>query len=92
MKVKIAYWRHDDGWHYVPEVIRGDRDPKYEFIEDSVGWHCWVYADYEFELWMEENMTGPFDVSFRFNGGDPMYTVHIVKEEDATLFKLRWQV
>lgn len=39
---------------------------------------------------MNDNIIGEYECDFRFNGGDCMFTVHIVKDEDATIFKLRW--
>jgi hypothetical protein len=30
------------------------------------------------------------DVTHRFNSGDPMSTVHITDDQEATLFTLRW--
>jgi hypothetical protein len=30
------------------------------------------------------------DVIHRFNSGDPMFTVHITDDQEATLFILRW--
>lgn len=91
--VKIHHWKYNDGWRIIPEVLR----PKYagkeqEFKEELKGWHCWVYPDdwVEFEGWMKENMKGEYDCTWRFNSGDPVMTVHIIEDEDATLFKLTW--
>lgn len=93
MKVVVRHWKYSDGWHDIPEVLRksyGGLDK--EFREEMVGWHCWVYSDDEnaFGIWMDKNMKGKFDCSFRFNSGDPMHTVWIRDDEDATLFKLTW--
>lgn len=91
MKVEVRHWFYSDGWRFVPESIRRG-GPEKEFDEEIVGWHCWVYTESDFEEWMQENMTGTFDVTPRFSSGKPMYTVHITKEEDAMFFKLRWQI
>jgi hypothetical protein len=73
-KTYVQHWRHHD-------------------ISDHSelnGWTCWVYTrDPEFLHWMKENCPGA-DVAFRFNSGDPMYTVHITDESEATVFTLRW--
>jgi hypothetical protein len=90
--MKVCHWRYEDGWRDIPSVIREPGGPEKEYNEEFSGWYCWVYADNseEFEKWMKENMTGYYDCTFRFNNGDPMHTVWIKKDEDATLFKLTW--
>ena len=92
-KTVVNHWRYNDGWHVVPTVFQKDHTGQdLEFTEELVGWHCWVYPedDLKFKKWMEENMKGVYDCTFRFNGGSPMYTVLIKENEDATLFKLTW--
>lgn len=84
MQVNVRHWRYEDGWRNILHT-----ETK-EFREDIVGWHCRAYADSDFEKWMEQNMKGQYDCTFRFNNGDPMYTIHICDNEDATLFKLTW--
>jgi hypothetical protein len=91
--MKIRNWRYDDGWHDIPHVLRAKHGGKeVEFIEEIVGWHCWAYPDDngDFAKWMEQNMKGNYDCDFRFNSGDPMFTITIKDPEDATLFKLTW--
>ena len=93
MKVIINYWRHEDGWIIIPEVLRKSPGAQEkEFREDIVGWHCWAYPEdgNAFEKWLKTNMKGKYDCTFRFNSGDPMFTVWIKEDEDATLFKLTW--
>jgi hypothetical protein len=95
MKPFVNHWRYDDGWHEIPLALRdknGVMTNDQCFNEDLVGWHCWVYPsnDIDFEAWMKQNMTGFHDCTFRFNSGNPMYTVFITSDEDATLFKLTW--
>ena len=55
------------------------------------GWYCWVYPqdDHQFTDWMIINCPTA-DVIHRFNSGDPMFTVHITDDQEATLFILRW--
>lgn len=55
------------------------------------GWYCSVYPqdDDQFLDWMTLNCPTA-DVVHRFNSGDPMWTVHITSESEATLFTLRW--
>jgi len=93
MQVRVFHWHYNDGWRNIPRVLQekyGGRDK--EFDEDLIGWHCWAYPDDdgEFEAWMKANMKGEYDCTRRFNSGDPMTTVIIRNDEDATLFKLRW--
>lgn len=90
--MKIKHWNYDDGYHVVPEILRKNRTEEVEFDAFLVGWHCWAYPGDSEDIWgwLEDNMIGNYTCDFRFNGGDCMCTVHIVKDEDATLFKLRW--
>lgn len=89
--VKVRHWRYEDGWRFVPEFLRKPGEPEKEYNEEIKGWHCWVYADSnDFGKWMKKNMKGKYDCTFRFNSGDPMHTVWIKEDEDATLFKLTW--
>jgi len=91
-KTVVCYWKYDDGWSVIPDMLRDASGKDQEFEECLVGWHCWVYPkdDYAFEEWMDKNMLGKFECIHRFNSGDPMYTVQICNDEDATLFKLTW--
>jgi hypothetical protein len=92
MKPFVNHWRYDDGWHDIPVLLRKQDGVTREYREEIKGWHCWVYpsSDIDFENWMEMNMKGEYDCTFRFNSGNPMYTVLITDDEDATLFKLTW--
>jgi len=94
-KTSVHHWRYDDGWSDIPFALLDKNSPTTNtrfFNKELVGWHCWVYPedDREFERWMKKNMTGKYDCTHRFNSGDPMYTVIIRNDEDATLFKLTW--
>jgi len=87
-KTIVTNWRYSDGYHryyLLGKMIE-------EFSEAAVGWECWVYPEDNLDLnkWMEENMIGDFECDFRFNSGDPMYTVFIKSDQDATAFKLKW--
>lgn len=83
----VHYWRFEDGIT-VPEqssflITNTDPMPR--------GWYCWVYPQdsCEFDDWMTKNCPSA-GVTFRFNSGDPMYTVYIKDDNEATLFGLRW--
>jgi hypothetical protein len=54
-------------------------------------WTCWVYPydDHEFEEWMSR-MCPTADCTRRFNSGDPMTTVTITDDTEATLFTLKY--
>jgi len=73
----VRHWRFENGV-----------DP----YESRRGWYCWVYPenDHEFESWMESNCPTA-DVTHRFNSGDPMYTVYISDDNEATIFYLKWK-
>lgn len=81
MKVHISYWEYKSG------------TPMTEWEEASLpGWSCWAYPDdnREFEKWMKTNCPTA-NCIHRFNSGNPMYTVYITNEEEATSFKLQWK-
>jgi hypothetical protein len=81
----VRHWRFETG-------LRED-SVGYSWKHDPVprGWYCWVYPQdgYDFGDWMTKNCPTA-DVTFRFNSGDPMYTVYIKDDEEATLFGLKW--
>ena len=90
--MRVQHWRFDYGWSYIPEILRKIPGKDRDFDECLVGWHCWAYEgdDENISKWMKENMNGEYECDFRFNSGDPMHTIFIKDDEDATLFKLRW--
>jgi len=86
MKTTVHHWKFHNG---VDPINPGSQWP---MVPDR-GWTCWVYPENnsEFETWMEENCPTA-DVTYRFNSGDPMYTVNITSDEECMIFKLRWEV
>ncbi len=88
-KATIRHWRFQTGEpeHVGVSVI----DPT--GIREGLprGWYCWVYTDDTggFTEWMMVNCPTA-DVIHRFNSGDPMITVSITDDQEATLFILRW--
>lgn len=91
--VTIHHWRYEDGWHNVPTILRKKGDVAREFIEEMVGWHCWVYCNdhHEFISWMEDHCPTA-DCTPRFNSGDPMVTVNIKSKDEAAYFMLNFDV
>lgn len=87
--MKIEHWKYHDGWRTL-YTINGHTEK--EFDDYLVGWHCWAYPDEDEYImqWMKDNMVSSYECDFRFNSGDPMYTIIIKENEDATLFKLKW--
>ena len=85
MKASIHHWRFETGDREdsVGNLWKHDPVPR--------GWYCWVYPKdgCDFDDWMTKNCPSA-DVTFRFNSGDPMYTVYIKDDEEATLFGLKW--
>ena len=83
-KTSVQNWRFENG---VDPVNPGSRWPSIP----PRGWYCWVYAadDEEFREWMSR-MCPTADVIHRFNSGNPMHTVYIKEDAEATLFQLRW--
>lgn len=95
MKTVVHHWRYHDGMEKLPLELQTPNGPTTNtvfFSEELKGWHCWVYpsTDSDIDAWLKENMIGKYDCTFRFNSGDPMYTIHIKEDQDATLFKLTW--
>ena len=97
-KIRIEHWEYHDGWQWVPDILRNAsfNEGKYfdehgrEFREELVGWHCWVYnGGKDFEDWMDQSCPSA-ECDFRFNGGDPIHTVHITNADQALLFQLKW--
>jgi uncharacterized protein YndB with AHSA1/START domain len=84
-KTTIHHWRFEDGGTSPNPggIIEIDPPPR--------GWYCWVYPkdNEEFEAWMKKNCPTA-DCTRRFNSGDPMTTVYIREDREATLFQLKW--
>ena len=81
----VHHWRFEDG--------KTAPNPGSSFPLDPPprGWYCWVYPNIDkmFVDWMEK-FCPTADVTHRFNSGDPMYTVYIKDDKEATLFQLKW--
>jgi hypothetical protein len=84
-KTTVHHWRFEDGVTPVSPPCQWPVDPPLR------GWYCWVYPeDYDaFESWMTKNCSTA-DCTRRFNSGDPMITVYIKDDKEATLFQLKW--
>jgi uncharacterized protein YndB with AHSA1/START domain len=84
-KTSVHHWRFEDGKTSpnLGGIIEMDPPPR--------GWYCWVYPEdnEEFEAWMKKNCPTA-DCIRRFNSGDPMTTVYIREDREATLFQLKW--
>jgi len=85
MKVSIHHWRFEDGLTCPNPGSQWLLDPP------ARGWYCWAYPsdNKQFVEWMDR-CCPTADVTHRFNSGDPMYTVYIKDDKEATLFKLAW--
>ncbi len=83
-KTVVHHWRFENG---VDPVNPGSQWPSIV----PRGWYCWVYPEDggEFESWMAKNCPTT-DCTHRFNSGDPMYTIYIKEDKEATIFQLRW--
>lgn len=92
LEVHISYWKYESG---EPEAMPDYLKHMYPtgFREGSPkGWHCWAYPsdDRAFEEFMDR-VCPTADITHRFNSGNPMYTVYITDEKEATLFQLAWK-
>lgn len=85
MTTSVHHWRYEDG--------KTCPNPDSKFLIDPPprGWYCWVYSDdnRDFEQWMEKNCPTA-NITYRFNSGDPMYTVYIKDDIEVTIFQLKW--
>jgi hypothetical protein len=83
-KTLVHHWRFNDG---VTPINPGN---PFEIILPR-SWTCWVYPkdDYEFEEWMTRTCPSA-EICHRFNSGNPMWTVEITDEKEATMFTLMW--
>lgn len=77
--ITVHYWRFSDG------------SDNGLMATMARGWYCWVYPqdDLEFVTWMTKNCPGA-KVTHRFNNGNPMHTVYIPDDREATVFQLKW--
>ena len=84
-KTVVHHWRFEDG------KTSPNSGHRYELDPPPRGWYCWVYAadSMEFTEWMIR-MCPTADCTHRFNSGDPMTTVYIKDDAEATLFQLKW--
>jgi hypothetical protein len=84
-KTSVHYWEFHNGVDPI--------NPGNQFGETVLprGWTCLVYPedDRKFEEWMTR-MCPTAEVTPRFNSGDPMWTVNITDDKEATVFQLRW--
>ena len=83
----VHHWRFETGLREdsVGDLWKHEPVPR--------GWYCWVYPqdDHDFTQWMETNCPTA-DHTFRFNSGDPMHTVYISSDAEATLFALKYDI
>jgi hypothetical protein len=89
MTTSVHHWRFETG---EPQKVGLSVVYTDGMMESSPrGWYCWVYAedDVAFADWMAENCPSSACIH-RFNSGNPMWTVYITDEREATLFTLRW--
>jgi len=84
-KTTVHHWSFHDG---VTPINSGNQ---FGEIVIPRGWSCWVYPEdnQAFEEWMARTCPTA-EVIHRFNSGDPMYTVSIVDDTEATVFRLMW--
>ena len=84
-RVTVHHWRFNDG---VTPINPGN--PFGETVLPR-SWSCWVYPEnnHEFEEWMTRSCPTA-DWTHRFNSGNPMYTVTIIDDAEATLFQLKY--
>jgi hypothetical protein len=85
MNASVHHWSFHNGVDPI--------NPGNQFGETVLprGWTCWVYPenDNEFEEWMTRTCPTT-DICHRFNSGNPMWTVYIKDDIEATVFQLMW--
>lgn len=87
----IRDWRYDDGspvWSPLLEKHLGEpRKP---------AWRCTIYRRdihaESMQTWLEDNLIEDeqFEMTFRFNSGDPAMFVEIYDKDAAAMFYLAW--
>ncbi len=87
-KTTVHHWRFEDG---KDRSISEGRGQHYRLDTVPRGWYCWAYPadNHDFEEQMKR-MCPTADCTFRFNSGDPMYTVYIKDDAEATAFQLMY--
>lgn len=88
-KTSVHHWRFETG---EPREVAASMAYLQGMIETIPrGWYCWVYPedDRQFKAWMTR-VCPSADICHRFNSGDPMWTVYIADEKEATMFTLMW--
>ena len=81
----VHHWRFEDG------VTIPNPGSPFPLDPPPRGWYCWTYPNdnQEFLEWMNQNCPTA-DVTHRFNSGNPMFTVYITSDAEATLFSLKY--
>lgn len=87
----IRNWRYDDGAPVYSTVLK-----KHIGEERRPAWHCTIPSRdidaTEIQRWLEENLVEDeqFEITFRFNSGDPAMFVEIYDKDAAAMFYLAW--
>jgi hypothetical protein len=83
--VSVHHWRFEDGRTCPNPGSKWESEPM------PRGWYCWVYPKdaSAFKDWMER-MCPTADITHRFNNGNPMLTVYIKEDTEATVFQLMY--
>jgi hypothetical protein len=85
----ICHWSYDDGEPYYMMAIDRWSEPR------RPCWRChWrmrhVDRDETFQGWFKAHPEDSYDLTVRFNGGDPYISIEIYDETVATAFRLTW--
>ena len=85
-KISVHHWEFHNGVDPI--------NPGNQFGETILprSWTCWVYPEdvQVFVEWMSKNCPTA-DCTHRFNSGNPMFTVSITDDAEASLFTLKWR-
>jgi hypothetical protein len=84
----VHHWRFEDGEVRSYNHGRGIIDTPDPMPR---GWYCWVFPqdNDDFTQWMN-TYCPTAEHTFRFNSGNPMHTVYISSDSEATLFALKY--
>ena len=88
-KTLVRHWRFEDG--KVRTYDHGNKGGRVTPEPIPRGWYCWVFPedDHSFEIWMNR-MCPTADITHRFNSGNPMWTVYIKEDAEATAFQMMY--
>ena len=91
MKVVVHFWQLHDDDSAIRETKTWTGITRNTAASSKKFWTCWAFAsdDHEFIEWMTTNCPTS-SYTHRFNGGDTVFQICILEEQEAAIFYMRW--